>query len=188
MTMTNPEHMPSDDAMENRHPSPRGISDLNTPLFLRNHLFADQRGYLALFSGARGDDPRKLLARAERYFSWPDEAGSAVERALAESSRGRESYFCAHLLTGTTPVSEHGCSSSAVTQRKPPGPGAAKTARADLRMIAPQVRGRWLGSVPLFYPWTIRGPKAKCKRKTPSSLSLRPAGSTRKIGKVCHEK
>src|SRR3712207_6761046 len=26
-----------------------------------------------------------------------------------------------------TPVSEHGCSSSTATQRKPPGPGAAKT-------------------------------------------------------------
>ncbi len=63
MIMTNPEHIPSDEAMNNDLPSLTGISDPNTPLYLWDHLFADQRGYLALFSGARGDDPRKLLAR-----------------------------------------------------------------------------------------------------------------------------
>jgi hypothetical protein len=76
-------------------------------LYLWNHLFADQRGYLALFSGARGDDPRKLLAHAERYFSWPDEVSPAVEFALAESNRGRESYFCAHLLTEKRRITEN---------------------------------------------------------------------------------
>ncbi len=105
--MTNPEHIPTNDTMKNDPPNPSGVSTLNTPLYLWNHLFADQRGYLALFSGARGDDPRKLLARAERYFSWPDEAGSAVECALAESNRGRESYFCAHLLTEKRRIKEN---------------------------------------------------------------------------------
>ena len=69
MIMTNPEHIASDAAMNNDLPNPSGVSTLNTPLYLWNQLFADQRGYLALFSGARGDDPRKLLPRAERYFS-----------------------------------------------------------------------------------------------------------------------
>ena len=107
MIMTNPEHITSDDAMKNNLPSPRGVSSLNTPLYLWNHLFADQHGYLALFTGARGADPRKLLARAECYFSWPDEDGSAVESALAESNRGRESYLCANLLTEKRRIKEN---------------------------------------------------------------------------------
>ena len=107
MIMTNPAHIRSDEAMNNTLRSLSGISDPNTPLYLWDHLFADQRGHLVLFSGARGDDPRKLLACAERYFSWPDEAGSAVECALAESHRGRESYFCAHLLTEKRRIKEN---------------------------------------------------------------------------------
>jgi hypothetical protein len=107
MIMTNPEHIPTNDAMNNDLPNPTGVSNLNTPLYLWDHLFADQRGYLALFSGARGDDPRKLLACTERYFSWPDEASPAVECALAESNRGRESYFCAHLLTEKRRIKEN---------------------------------------------------------------------------------
>lgn len=110
MIMTNPEHIPSDDAMKNDLPCPSGISSLNMPLYLWNHLFADQRGRLALFSGVRGPDPRKLLARAERYFSWPDEAGAAVDSALGESDRGRESYFCAHLLTEKRRIKENAAS------------------------------------------------------------------------------
>jgi len=99
--------MPSDNAIKNKLPRPRGVSHLNTPLYLWDHLFADQRGYLALFSGARGADPRKLLACTDHYFSWPDEADSAVESALAESNKGRESYFCAHLLTGKRRIKEN---------------------------------------------------------------------------------
>ena len=45
--MTNPEHLTSDDAMKNNLASPREDSSVNTPLYLWNHLFADQRGYLA---------------------------------------------------------------------------------------------------------------------------------------------
>jgi hypothetical protein len=85
MIMNNPEHMPSDEAMKNDLLCPSGVSSITIPLYLWNHLFADPRGYVALFSGARGTDPRKLLARAERYLFWPDEAGSAVESALVES-------------------------------------------------------------------------------------------------------
>src|SRR5215218_2402096 len=107
MIVSNSEHIASDAAMNNDLPNPSRVSTLNTPLYLWNHLFADQRGYLALFSGARGDDPRKLLARAERYFSWPDEANAAVECALAESHKGRESYFCAHLLTENRRIKEN---------------------------------------------------------------------------------
>jgi hypothetical protein len=107
MILTNPEHIPSDDAVKNNLSCPSGISNLNIPLFLWNHPFADQRGRLALFSGVRGDDPRRLLARPEGCFFWPDEAGAAVECTLAESHRGRESYFCAHLLTEKRRIKEN---------------------------------------------------------------------------------
>jgi hypothetical protein len=107
MIVPNPEHIPADDAMKNDLSCPSGISTLYMPLFLWNHLFADQRGRLALFSGVGGPDPRRLLACAEAHFSWPDEAGSAVESALAESNRGRESYFCAHLLTEKRRIKEN---------------------------------------------------------------------------------
>jgi hypothetical protein len=107
MILTNPEHMPSGDALKNDLPCPSGVSALNTPLNLWNGLIADECGSLMLFSGARGPDPRRLLARAERYFSWPDEAGSAAEWALAASNRDRESYFCAHLLTKKRRIKEN---------------------------------------------------------------------------------
>jgi hypothetical protein len=97
--MTSLEQIPSDDAMEHDLTSPSDLYNLNTPLFLSNHLFADQCGYLALFSGVGGPATRGLLACAEGHFSWPDETGSAVESALAESNKGRESYFCADLHT-----------------------------------------------------------------------------------------
>ena len=47
MILTNPEDIPFDDAMKNNLSCPSGISSLNMPLSLWNHLFADQRGYLA---------------------------------------------------------------------------------------------------------------------------------------------
>jgi hypothetical protein len=107
MIMNNPEHMPSDEAMKNDLLCPSGVSSITTPLYLWNHLCADQRGSLALFSETRGTDPRKLLTRAERYSFWPDEAGSAVESALVESNRARESYFCTHLLTENRRIKEN---------------------------------------------------------------------------------
>jgi hypothetical protein len=107
MIMTKPEHIPSDEAMNNDLPGLTGISGPNTPLHLWDHLFADQRGYLALFSGAREDDPRKLLACAERYLSWPAGAGPTVESALGGSNRGGEGYFCAHLLTEKRRIKEN---------------------------------------------------------------------------------
>jgi hypothetical protein len=107
MILTNPEHIPSNEAMKHNLSCPSGISSLNMSLFLWHHLFADQRGRLALFSGVRGDDPRRLLARPEGCFFWPDEAGAAVECTLAESHRSRESYFCAHLLTEKRRIKEN---------------------------------------------------------------------------------
>ena len=106
MIMTNLELTASENAVKNDLDSRNGDSSLNTPLYLWDHLLTDQRGYLALFSGARGTDPRKLLARPERYFFWPDEAGSAVECALVESNRGRESHSCADLLTEKRRIKE----------------------------------------------------------------------------------
>jgi hypothetical protein len=114
MIMTNPELTPSENAVKNDLDGRKGDSNLNTPLCLWDHLFTDQRGYLALFKGARGTDPRNLLARAERYFLWPDEAGSAVECTLVESNSGRESYSCADLLTEKRRIKESAAPSRAL--------------------------------------------------------------------------
>jgi hypothetical protein len=84
-----------------------GVSPLDTPSRLWNHVFANQRGYLALFSGARGPDPKRLVSVSERYFSWPEDASAALEHALAEANRGREVYFCANLLTEKRRIKEN---------------------------------------------------------------------------------
>jgi RepB DNA-primase from phage plasmid len=83
------------------------VSPLDPPTRLWCHIFADRRGYLALFSGARAADPKRLVSVSERYFSWPEEAGAALEHALAEAGRDREVYFCAHLLTEKRRIKEN---------------------------------------------------------------------------------
>jgi len=105
--MTNPQKIRSDDTTKDEFPNSSGVSNLNTSLNLWNHLFADQSGYLALFSGARGPDLKRLLSVSECYFSWPQEAGAAVEYALAESGKSREVYFCTHLLTDKRRIKEN---------------------------------------------------------------------------------
>jgi hypothetical protein len=108
MTMTTkPDHIRSDDTTKDYLPSLGGVSNLNTPLNLWDHLFADQSGYLALFSATRGPDLKTLVAVAEGYLSWPEEAGAAVEYAVTESTKGREVYFCAHLLTEKRRIKEN---------------------------------------------------------------------------------
>ena len=80
-------------------PEHGGVSSLNTPVRLWDHIFADQRGYLALFTARRGEDAQKLVDHETVYYSWPEEASRAEVHAPAEANKGREVYFCANLLT-----------------------------------------------------------------------------------------
>lgn len=57
-------------------------------------------GYLGLFSAVRPASGAGLSDRRPAYFDYPERAREAEEWCLACSREGRETYFCAHLLTG----------------------------------------------------------------------------------------
>jgi hypothetical protein len=76
-----------------------GVPPLATALRLWSHIFAEQRGYLALFTARRKGSTQSLVDPETTYYSWPEEAGKAVRYALDDARRGREVYFCANLLT-----------------------------------------------------------------------------------------
>jgi len=79
-----------------------------TALDLWAHLFADSRGLLQIFTGKRiTAGKRDLEGTRSRYFDYPAEAGDASKWALEESDRGREAYYCAHLLTKKRRVKEN---------------------------------------------------------------------------------
>ncbi|MDP9486108.1 MAG: hypothetical protein M3Q49_10050, partial [Actinomycetota bacterium] len=60
-------------------------------------VFGDGEGYLCVASGSRDDE--RLRDFRERYFRWPERAQDAAGYARNEDEAGRETYFCAHLLT-----------------------------------------------------------------------------------------
>lgn len=67
---------------------------------LWEHVFGDQRGILALFSGLRAKPGSKRLDQVRSaYFSYPHHAEEAGRWCSERSEEGREVYFCAHLLT-----------------------------------------------------------------------------------------
>jgi hypothetical protein len=64
------------------------------------HIFGDQRGYLAVFSGIRPVPGAKQLDQPRSdYYPYPEQAAAALTRAHDLSRQGREVYTCAHLLT-----------------------------------------------------------------------------------------
>lgn len=70
-------------------------------LDLLAHIFGEQRGFVGLFSGLR--DPvlgNNLDAIRSAYLRWSGEHLAICEWLRDEDRRGREAYFCAHLLTG----------------------------------------------------------------------------------------
>jgi hypothetical protein len=73
---------------------------------LWTHIFEGGRGLLQIFTGHRVPDG-KLEDTASRYFLFPTKRGEAAEWAIGESDRGREAYFCAHLLTDRRRVKEN---------------------------------------------------------------------------------
>jgi hypothetical protein len=74
------------------------MSDPST-LDLWAHIFGDQQGFLALFSGVRVAGVKELQDPSTEYFSYPPLAAAAWDAAQRRSVSGREVYMCAHLLT-----------------------------------------------------------------------------------------
>ena len=63
------------------------------------HVFGDERGIVGTFSGARVAAGAKILhSPRSAFFRYPEEATDALGWLRSEDARGRETYFCAHLL------------------------------------------------------------------------------------------
>ena len=68
---------------------------------LWHHVYGGQRGVQALFSGARLKPGSKELEDTRTaYLEWPSERDRARSWVERETTSGRETYHCAHLLTG----------------------------------------------------------------------------------------
>jgi len=72
------------------------------------HLFEEQQGVIGVFSGLRlAAGNKRLEAPSSAYFSYPDEGCTAVGWLREKAARGRETYFCAHLLIARRRVKEN---------------------------------------------------------------------------------
>jgi P4 family phage/plasmid primase-like protien len=76
-----------------------------TALCFWNHVFSDQRGLLQVFTAERVGG--ELVEPKSRFFNYPAKAENGLEWALQESERGREVYFCAHLLTARQRIKDN---------------------------------------------------------------------------------
>jgi hypothetical protein len=99
MSMIDEKDVRPDPTTADDSPEQSGVSSLDAPLRLWTHVFANQHGYLALFTAQRKGSVQRLVDPETTYYSWPEEASQAAGYALAEASRGKEVYFCANLLT-----------------------------------------------------------------------------------------
>jgi hypothetical protein len=72
------------------------------PADLWQHIFGDQTGLIATFSGKRKPGEQELKDERSRYFKWPGEAHAAEQWLRAESDRSRCAYVCAHLINEPT--------------------------------------------------------------------------------------
>jgi hypothetical protein len=66
---------------------------------LWHHIFSEERGLLHIWTAVRGTDGR-LTRPKSNNFNYPQAADAAAQWALEQSDKGREVYFCAHLLIG----------------------------------------------------------------------------------------
>ena len=73
----------------------------------RNLFEGSRRGYLGLFSAGRPASGIGLFDCRSAYFEYPERLLEAEEWCLARSDEGRETYFCAHLLTKRRRIQEH---------------------------------------------------------------------------------
>jgi hypothetical protein len=63
------------------------------------HIFRSERGLLHIWTAIRDEDG-SLIKPKSANFSYPKAADAAAQWALEQSDKGREVYFCAHLLMG----------------------------------------------------------------------------------------
>ncbi len=66
---------------------------------LWRHILGDGSGYLCVASGQRAAPGAALADWEERFFAYPAVAGFAEGLVEQADRRGRDAYFCAHLLT-----------------------------------------------------------------------------------------
>jgi hypothetical protein len=72
---------------------------------LWRHIFGKQSGLLHIFTGVR--QGKELDSVREKHFPYPEEAPEAARYALGEAAKGREAFFCAHLLTKARCIKEN---------------------------------------------------------------------------------
>jgi Protein of unknown function (DUF3987)/RepB DNA-primase from phage plasmid/Primase C terminal 1 (PriCT-1) len=66
---------------------------------LWHHIFSSERGLLHIWTAIRDEDGSLIKAKSAN-FHYPKAADAAAQWALEQSDKGREVYFCAHLLMG----------------------------------------------------------------------------------------
>src|SRR5215211_7876146 len=74
----------------------------HTTLELWEHLFGDLEGFLVTFTGKQSTRPdarpNELDGPKQRSWRWPAEKEAAAAHLEAESDKGRDAYFGAHLF------------------------------------------------------------------------------------------
>src|SRR4051812_10931064 len=77
------------------------MTGTHATVLLWQHILGDSKAFLAVFSGHRPAPGEKELDDVEqRFFTWPSEAEKAADWLVRQDAAGRESYYCAHRLTG----------------------------------------------------------------------------------------
>jgi hypothetical protein len=66
---------------------------------LWHHIFSSERGLLHIWTAIRDEDGSLIKAKSAN-FHYPKATNAAAQWALEQSDKGREVYFCAHLLMG----------------------------------------------------------------------------------------
>jgi AAA domain/RepB DNA-primase from phage plasmid/Primase C terminal 1 (PriCT-1) len=73
---------------------------------LWHHIFSDERGLLHIWTAVR-DSGGALIRPKSNNFNYPKAAAAAAQWALEQSDKGREVYFCAHLLSSPERLKEN---------------------------------------------------------------------------------
>jgi RepB DNA-primase from phage plasmid len=90
------------------HNIPQANDTPGPALKLWRHVLGGTRGLLAIWTGQRDANGKIPEETAKtRFFNYPGEGKDAAEWALEESARGREAYFCTHLLTKRRRIKEN---------------------------------------------------------------------------------
>jgi hypothetical protein len=90
-------------------------SDVDEILALWAHVFGEQRGVVATFSGLRptaGNGELQVVHSA--FFSYPEEERKASEWLQRDAASERETFFCPHLFTAPRRTKDNAAPLSAV--------------------------------------------------------------------------